>query len=451
MQADAQDRKPALLWRRAGPAAAVALVLLALGIGLLFPWAAGAYYLERGGYNLDASGSAGPRLDLAEEQLQRALTWDPDNAQAYTLLAKLYRLRGDGPRAAEALAHYVNLKPGNPNGYWQLSLVCEQLDASELGQVPDQACGREESGREDALARLWSLAGYSASDFVAAANESLQAERWDQAEAHYRRALIMGPDAPAAWLGLAKLFQARGDVEAAMETYARLIAGPANPEAVAEAHACRGEIFAAQQRWDEARDELSQAVALMPQEGRYRLDYGWYLYRADGPVEEVRQELTTAATLLPQNPTPFLRLANASFGQGDYQQALLDAEKAIETNAANAQGWVWKGRALDRLGRLAEAESALRQAVRVGAKNAAAHAGLGDLFSQAGRIDEAIEEYEQAVALAPNQVPYRLSLAWAYRSSGQASEAIAAYRQVLELNPENRTAKQALQALEEGE
>jgi tetratricopeptide (TPR) repeat protein len=155
--------------------------------------------------------------------------------------------------------------------------------------------------------------------------------------------------------------------------------------------------------------------------------------------------------LLPQDPTPFFRLANASFGQGNYQQALLDAEKAIETNAANAQGWIWKGRALDQLGRLAEAESAFRQALQLAPKNAAVHAGLGDVLGQAGRMDEAIEEYEQAVALAPDQVPYRLSLAQAYRLNGQVDEAIAAYRQVLELNPENRTAKQALQTLEGGE
>ncbi|MEJ2212167.1 MAG: tetratricopeptide repeat protein [Anaerolineae bacterium] len=451
MRSDAQSRKLPPRWRGAGPVVVVTLALLALGGAWLFPWAAGAYYLERGGYNLDASGSAGPRLDVAEDQLQRALAWDPNNAQAYYLLASLYRRRGDWPRAAEALVHYVNLQPKNPNGYWQLSLACEQLDASTLDQVPDVACGRNESGREDALARLWSLAGYSASDFVAAGDQSFRAERWDEAEAHYRRALIVDPDEPAARLGLAELSQARGDVEAAMEAYARLVAESTTPKAVAEAHARRGQILAAQKKWDQARSELSQAVALMPQEGKYRLDYGWYLYRANGPIAEARQELTIAATLLPQDPTPFFRLANASFGQGNYQQALLDAEKAIETNAANAQGWIWKGRALDQLGRLAEAESAFRQALQLAPKNAAVHAGLGDVLGQAGRMDEAIEEYEQAVALAPDQVPYRLSLAQAYRLNGQVDEAIAAYRQVLELNPENRTAKQALQTLEGGE
>jgi tetratricopeptide (TPR) repeat protein len=425
------------------------VIVVAVGVGLLFPWATSAYYLERGGHNLNSPGATTSQLNAAQDQLQRALAWDANNAQAYYLLARLYRLREDWPQAAGSLAHYVRLRPKNPRGYWELSLACEQLKASELGQVAGAACGRDKDGRQAILVRLWSLAGQSASDFVTAAGRFLEAEKWDQAEAYYRRALIVELDAPAAWLGLADLFRARGDIDAAMEAWDSVIAHDVDSEAVAEAYARRGEIFAAERRWDDASAELSQAVALLPEEGRYHLAYGWYLYRAKGPIEEVRDQLTAAAALLPENPIPFLRLANISFSLSDYEQALTYASEAIEANPAQVWGWIWKARALGQLGRGTEAESALRQAIQLDPENAAVYAELGDLFDQAGRTGAAIAAYEQAISLAPNETAYRLSLAQVYAGGGQIAEAIAIYQQILELEPDNEAAGQALQALEQ--
>lgn len=68
----------------------------------------------------------------------------------------------------------------------------------------------------------------------------------------------------------------------------------------------------------------------------------------------MRGELTAAAALLPRHPVPFLRLANISFGQSDYEQALNYPKEAIEANATQVWGWVWKGRALSQLGRSTE-------------------------------------------------------------------------------------------------
>ncbi|MGD8794469.1 MAG: hypothetical protein PVF47_18110, partial [Anaerolineae bacterium] len=217
------------------PAVLFSLAALAIVAGLLFPWAASAYYAGRGGRHLDAA-----RLARAEVDLRQALAWDSGNAQAARLLAQLYRAREDWPAVVRAWADYVALAPKNPLGYWELAAACESLDEPDLARVPGAPCGRDEASRQEALSRLWRAAGQSADSFIRAGDQMRWAERWDQAEAHYRRALILDPEAAGAWLGLGLVFQARGDGLAAMEAYARATAPGADPAVAAQAHRRRG-------------------------------------------------------------------------------------------------------------------------------------------------------------------------------------------------------------------
>jgi tetratricopeptide (TPR) repeat protein len=248
-------------------------------------------------------------------------------------------------------------------------------------------------------------------------------------------------------LGL--VFQARGDGLAAMEAYARATAPGADPAVAAQAHRRRGEALANAGRWDEARDELARAVTLAPAEGGYHLDYGWYLYQAGDSLAQARGELEKAVALLPDNPWPSLRLAHIAFYQDDYARALAHAEQAITANERQVWGWIWKGWALRRLDRRAEAEAALRQATQVDPENAQAHASLGSILGQRGQRAEAIVEYERAVALAPANVGFHLNLANVYRADGQVAKASAAYRRVLQLDPNNESAREALREIGE--
>ena len=73
----------------------------------------------------------------ALEHLQKAIEWQPDNAQAYRLLGMIYRAQGDkildsksqALVAAEVLTRYTELRPDNPLGHVELAEVHEAIQA----------------------------------------------------------------------------------------------------------------------------------------------------------------------------------------------------------------------------------------------------------------------------------------------------------------------------------
>jgi protein O-GlcNAc transferase len=421
----------------------LALAVLSLLGGLAWPWSASAYYVERAGRAL-ASGRAGPQV---ERQLDRALRWDPHNAQAYRLRARFYEQQGQHIAATEALAAYVALRPANPRGLWALATACEELSALELAGVAGQPCGRDDEGRQVVLARLWRSAGYSAATLAEGGDELLQDGKLQEAEVFYQRALVLNPEEPFAWYGLGEVREARGQWEAALEAYGRATAAGTNASVAARGHYRRGQILAAAGRWKEAAAELAQAVALMPKQGAYHLDYGWYVYRAGEPTATAVAELEAAAGLMPHNPAPYLRLASIAFAEQDYETMLAYAQEAIEVQPKQAWGWLFQGQALDRLGRLGEAEGALRRTLELAPGEAAAHDALGHVLTQKGDLAAAVAAYERAVTLAPQNTAYLLRLANTYRANGQTDQVRETYRRVLELDPGNPDATQALEGM----
>jgi tetratricopeptide (TPR) repeat protein len=418
--------------------------LLAATIALLFPGSASAYYVQRAGRMLDADVSSDALYQTAEGALRQALAWNPANAQAYRLLGQLHVRREDWSGAADAWAHFVALRPTDPQGYWSLSTVCELLALSDLSRVSGEPCGTDETGRQQRLVELWKSAGQSSAGFVRAGDALQKEKAWSEALGFYYRALLLDTQSAMAWSGLGEVYQTLGKDDLALEAYAQVGAVSLDPEVMAAAHESRGAILAAAQRWSEASTELAQAVRLIPDRGAYHLSYGWYLYQSGADRTVVGSELTEAARLSPANPWPYVHLATLAFADGDYARALEEARAAVELDAGLFWGWLWQGKALASLGRLAEAEDSLRRAVDLAPDKAAAHAELGLFLKQDYRLDAAIEQYEEAVRLAPADVGYWFGLADAYRAKGQVDQAVTVYQQILELDPDNALARRAL-------
>ncbi|UCC65161.1 MAG: tetratricopeptide repeat protein [Anaerolineae bacterium] len=96
---------------------------------LAFPHLVSAFHVEAAGREIVDPELETHDLQPALAHLQKAIKWEPNNAQAYRLLGKVYRAQGDWPAAIEALTRYTELRPDNPLGHLELAGIYEAVEA----------------------------------------------------------------------------------------------------------------------------------------------------------------------------------------------------------------------------------------------------------------------------------------------------------------------------------
>jgi tetratricopeptide (TPR) repeat protein len=94
--------------------------------------------------------------------------------------------------------------------------------------------------------------------------------------------------------------------------------------------------------------------------------------------------------------------------------------------------------ALRQVGTFRDAITLQSHAVAVTQGNLVAHYRLGDALQRAGRLPEAERELRSALALAPRHVKIRIALADVLAQSGRGEEATLHYRRVLAVDPSAR-------------
>jgi tetratricopeptide (TPR) repeat protein len=101
-----------------------------------------------------------------------------------------------------------------------------------------------------------------------------------------------------------------------------------------------------------------------------------------------------------------------------------------------------RGQALQRGGRLAEAESTYRQYLKAYGPRAEVLANLGALLARQEKFEEAVAAYQHALRLAPALTPIHLNLGLAYFKAGRHPEAVAAFSTYLKHDPSHAQARQ---------
>lgn len=93
----------------------------------------------------------------------------------------------------------------------------------------------------------------------------------------------------------------------------------------------------------------------------------------------------------------------------DWKSLLAYSEALLKQKADDPAGLAWKGEALSRLGRLAEAEPVLRATVAKSPKDAYAWNNLGRCLNAKKAWSEACEAFDRALALQPDQLEARFN------------------------------------------
>ena len=122
-------------------------------------------------------------------------------------------------------------------------------------------------------------------------------------------------------------------------------------------------------------------------------------------------------------------------GTGDAEGALAAFDRAIALDPASADARREKSLALEKLGRLPEAEAELRKAVELRPGYWANHNALGVYYWKQGRYDEAERAFREVVELAPDNVRGLANLGALLNAQGRPDEAVGHLRHAMSLRP----------------
>lgn len=151
--------------------------------------------------------------------------------------------------------------------------------------------------------------------------------------------------------------------------------------------------------------------------------------------EEARQCFSQAVAYAPSFAGFHCDLGVVQRCLGQYAEAVRCFERALQIDARFAAAWTNLSDTWLRMGRLEEAISAGQRAVAAQPDLAEAHSNLGNALRDSGRFEEAIHHFLRALALNPHFVAAYNNLAHAYIEAERLDDAIASCDRALSLQP----------------
>lgn len=163
-----------------------------------------------------------------------------------------------------------------------------------------------------------------------------------------------------------------------------------------------GRIKYTENRFAESVAAFERALALVPGSVKAKDNLGLALEGLGRNAEAQRayeEAIALDKASAHSGAQPLLNLATLLVNQGDSVRALPLLEQARGMDAGNAKIEEQRGRAYERLGRLSEAESALRAAVALKPESSGLHFQLGQVLKKEGKMALAKAEFARVAEL----------------------------------------------------
>jgi protein O-GlcNAc transferase len=357
------------------------------------------------------------RFNEARPLLERAVSLDPSQEDAYFLLAMVERQSSNSNKAIAHLRAALALRADFTACRLDLSrLLFERGDPEGARRVADDGLTVEPHSVDlrICLAGLQLIAGddkAAAASLEAAirlspqhadARRQLGGIRQSQGDLEaalqaYRAISVQGSEDGPRWLSLGVAFHDGNSLEKAKQCYEAAIA--VRPD-LAEAHACLGAVLRTEGALAEALARFEEAIRLQPTYAAAHNGLALTL-QASGKVLTAVNSYRTAISLVPRFAEAHRNLGTAMQEQGKFEQAM----------ACYAQA-----RALD-------------------PGDPAVHNNMGALLRIQGALSQARDSYRTAIAGAPNSALAHKGLGTTLQEMGEHEEACAALRSALELDP----------------
>jgi tetratricopeptide (TPR) repeat protein len=361
------------------------------------------------------------RISAAEQAFAAALKLDPQSMKALLGSGELFYRSG---RYTEASARFDAAMRADPQSIpAKVGAAKTWLALERMKEAKDLLKKARDEQPNDALLAYWS----------GRADEALGNKK--EAEAAYLEAIKLGEgkqEGVDAYVALSYLLGSQGRAEEAAAKLAEATAKYPNLPAL---HRAKGEIALQSGRYEEAKAELTAALAGEDDLGaRFKLGVTLRRMRAYG---EAAAELDKVASLDKDFPGLALEQGLLFEETGKSDKALEMFAAALEKAPNDLDLKLRVGSAQVSAGKAKQAEPILREVLRQRSGSAEANHFLGRALLMKGTADaEAMRFLERAVEIDPNRAEYHLYVGWAANESGQHARAADALKKALDLDRE---------------
>jgi Flp pilus assembly protein TadD len=166
-----------------------------------------------------------------------------------------------------------------------------------------------------------------------------------------------------------------------------------------------------------------------------------------GDTPEAMRSFREAEALAPDDPDLQTDLAHCLNSMKQHDSALKHAELSIALDAHHFSGWNNKGIALFHLGRVSEADAALRKALELDPHSEETWNNRGFLLARVGNGQEAAVCLQRAITLNPRYAQPYFNYSDLLCSEGRVEEGLRVMEQLLEVEPHDRNALRIRSAL----
>ncbi len=334
----------------------------------------------RRGLSLIADG----RTDEGIRAFQQGLEVNPEDVECLLGLARVHLLQDRLDEANDLLVRLVRVQPHHAEaGSHLLFLRYRSGDQAALSQLRAAAAAPAATAFELLnLARALDMAGHGAAAGVA-----------------FSRAALLEPANRLLRMEAGEAALGRGDAPAAVAHYQAAV--DAAPDQYLP------------------RAYLAKALAL------------------SGALEQALEQLTSAIALAPEEPALHEEMFLLRERMGAFAEAYQEADWLSSRFPENLRYLYWRGVALVRVGKYAEARPVLEEVVSLSSRSAEARQALADVYYRLQDLPRAQTLLEEAQRMDPASAVVAIDLGNVYVAQGKHAQAEQALTRALGLHPDH--------------
>ncbi|WP_333397292.1 tetratricopeptide repeat protein [Microcoleus sp. N9_A1] len=394
-------------------------------------------YFQKGNWLKDRGDLGG-----AIENYQKALEFNPGDAEVHKKLAEVYVLQGEFEKAIASCNVALKFQPNFAPAYLTMGNALHSQEKLEMAIQAYLQALKIQPEFAEASANLGSMY-YKLGQLEQAAN-------------YYQKALALNPQLSSVNMMLGSVLQQQGKLDAAIACYQKVLQlqpGDASAAEKISSLIAQKERQITDSNFIELETESgeSQPVSINKDEG-----YGLQPSSINLPPAPTTETLNTpftnpaevseqvTALNVPdsgkvanfQEVEPYKKLAENFLVQGKIKEAIAACQQAIKIRPDFIHAYVTLGNALQAEGKIEAAIRSYSQALELQPNFAEVRANIGSMYFKMGRLEEAITHYQEAIALRPDLAGAHWNLGKVYQQHGNIEAAIACFKRTSELNPQ---------------